>query len=118
VAGTADPELYQGARFGHFNYSIPVIPGGHYTLTLHFSETWFNGSGPNGGVGSRVFDVYCNGITLLKNFDIIKAGGGSGKHAVDQVFRDIPASPLDKLDITFVPVTNYAIINALEVVQE
>jgi hypothetical protein len=118
VAGTADPELYQGARFGHFNYSIPVIPGGRYTLTLHFSETWFNGSGPNGGAGSRVFDVYCNGLTLLKNFDILEAAGGSGMRAVDRVFHNISASPLGKLDITFVPVTNYAIINALEVVQE
>lgn len=118
VDRTADPELYQWQRFGHFNYSIPVIPGGHFTLTLHFSETWFSRSGTNGGVGSRVFDVYCNGITLLKNFDILEAGGGSGKRAVDRVFHNISASPLGKLDITFVPVTNYAIINALEVVPE
>jgi hypothetical protein len=118
VEGTTDPELYQWARFGHFNYSIPVVPGGHFTLTLHFSETWFSASSPNGGVGSRVFDVYCNGSTLLKNFDILEAAGGSGRRAVDRVFHNIPASPLGKLDITFVPVTNYAIINALEVVQE
>jgi hypothetical protein len=27
------------------------------------------------GVGSRVFDVYCNGSTLLKNFDILREAG-------------------------------------------
>lgn len=118
VSGTADPGLYQWARFGHFNYSIPVVPDGRFTLILHFSETWFNGSGSKGGVGSRVFNVYCNGKTLLENFDILEAAGGVSNHALDRIFHNIPASPLGKLDVTFVPVANYAIINALEVIQE
>jgi hypothetical protein len=39
VDGAADPELYSKHRFGNFTYSIPVVEGGKYTITLHFAET-------------------------------------------------------------------------------
>ena len=71
-----------------------------------------------GGVGSRIFDVYCNGTTLLKGYDILKDAGGVANRAVIRVFRHIPASPLGKIDLTFVPVVNYALINAIEVTAE
>jgi hypothetical protein len=117
IEETQDSGLYQWQRFGHFNYSIPVQESRFYTVTLHFSETWFK-PGTLGGVGSRIFDVYCNGTTLLKNFDILKEAGGLSNHAVVRIFRHIPASPLGKLDLTFVPVANYALINAIEVESE
>ena len=84
-------------------------------MNLYFAETWFGKS--VGGVGSRVFDVYCNGTTLLKNFDILKEAGGAQRQLI-KTFRDIDASPQGKLNIEFVPVTNYAIVSAIEVVQE
>jgi hypothetical protein len=115
IEGTADPGLYQTDRIGHFSYSIPVVEGGRYTLRLHFAEPWFTQS--DRGAGSRVFDVYCNGTTLLKDFDILKEAGG-GKRAIIRVFHGIPASPQGKLDLTFVPVANYALVNAIEVVEE
>jgi hypothetical protein len=118
IDGTADAGLYQWERVGHFSYAIPVVEGGLYTVVLHFSETWFTPLNSVGGVGSRVFDVYCNGTTLLKGFDIMKEGGGIGNRAVIRTFRHIPASPLGKIDLTFVPVVNYALINAIEVIQE
>lgn len=117
IEGTADPDLYVTQRFGHFTYSIPVAEGGRYRVTLHFAETWFNPSSV-GGIGSRVFDVYCNGTTLLKNFDILKETGGLGNRPVVKVFRNIEASPQGKLDLTFVPINNYALLTALEVSQE
>ena len=117
IEETQDSGLYQWQRFGHFNYSIPVQEGRFYTVTLHFSETWFK-PGTLGGVGSRVFDVYCNGTTLLKNFDILKEAGGLSNRAIVRIFHRIPASPLGKLDLTFVPVANYALINAIEVESE
>ena len=117
IDGTAEPGLYQTYRVGHFNYSIPVVEGGRYTVRLHFTEPWFTQADPNGGIGSRVFDVYCNGTTLLKGFDILKEAGG-GKRAMSRVFRGIPASPQGKIDLTFVPVVNYALINAIEIVEE
>ena len=118
IGGTADAGLYQWRRIGHFSYSIPVAEGGVYTVTLHFAENWFvSPSFPN-GEGHRVFDVYCNGTTLLKGFDILKEAGGAGNHAVIRTFNHVPASPLGKIDLTFVPVANYSLINAIEVVEE
>jgi hypothetical protein len=115
IEGTADPGLYQTGRIGHFTYSIPVVEGSLYTLRLHFVEPWFTQS--DRGIGSRVFDVYCGGTTLLKDFDILKEAGG-GKRAIIRVFHGIPASPQGKLDLTFVPVVNYALLNAIEIEEQ
>lgn len=53
-------------RFGHFHYVVPVTTGSKYTLRLYFMEHWFGvQNGDIGGVGSRVFDVSCNGAMLL-----------------------------------------------------
>src|SRR5271155_1750652 len=76
----ANSKLFGWERYGHFHYSLPVVPGREYRVRLYFSEGWFGtGNGGPGGIGSRVFDVYCNGTTLLKDFDILKQqrGGGS-----------------------------------------
>jgi hypothetical protein len=117
VEGTAEPGLYQTYRVGHFNYSIPVVEGSRYTVRLHFVEPWFTQADPGGGIGSRVFNVYCEGTTLLKDFDILKEAGG-GKRAIVREFHGIPASPQGKLDLTFEPVVNYALVNAVEAVEE
>jgi hypothetical protein len=117
-SGTSDPGLDQWERCCHDNFSIPVVEGARYTVTLHFSETWFGTPAATGGVGSRVFDVYSDGLTLLKNFDILKEAGGAGNRAVVRVFHNVPASPLGKLDLNFVPIANYALVNAIEVVEE
>lgn len=117
ISNSPDPELYQVQRFGHFNYSIPVAEGGRYTLKLHFAETWF-GLNSEGGQGSRVFDVYCNGTTLLKAFDALEAAGGTAGRAVVEVFRNLQPSPQGKLDLTFVPIVNYAFLSAVEVEEE
>lgn len=117
IEGTAERGLYQTYRVGHFNYSIPVVEGSRYTVRLHFVEPWFSQADPGGGIGSRIFDVYCNGTTLLKDFDILKEAGG-GKRAISRVFHGVQASPQGKLDLTFVPVVNYALVNAIEVIEE
>jgi len=115
---TADPGLYYGERYGHFTYAIPVATGRQYGLTLHFAETYFGPQNPgNGGAGSRVFDVYCNGVTLLRNFDIFKEAGGANR-AVEKTFHGLPASAGGKLLLTFAPVKNYACVAAIEVADE
>lgn len=118
VEQTADPGLYYGERFGHFSYAIPVATGRQYGLTLHFAETYFGPQNPGkGDVGRRLFDVYCNGAALLRNFDILKEAGGANR-AVQKTFHALPASAAGKLLLTFVPVKNYAFVNAIEVVDE
>jgi len=129
VAGTPDPDLYVGERFGNFDYAIPV-PLGRYTATLHFAETYwgtdnqrpgaalpdYRGS-PEGGEGSRIFDVYGNGRVLLKDFDIFKEAGGAGR-AVVKTFHNLEPDGEGKLVFRFVPRLDYACVNAIEIDDE
>lgn len=119
VTGTADPELFRSSRFGNFSYTIPV-PEGTYTLTLFFDEYWFGleaEGGAGGGSGSRLFDVYCNGAALLRDFDILKNAGGP-EIAISRTFRGLRPNAQGKLVLSFVPVRDYATLAALEVVSE
>jgi hypothetical protein len=117
VAQTADPGLYYGERFGHFSYAIPVASG-KYALTLHFAETYFGPQNPGGGgAASRLFDVYCNGVRILHEFDIFKEASGANR-ALVKTFHNLEPSPQGKLLLTFVPVKNYTFVNAIEVSSE
>jgi hypothetical protein len=117
VEAAADDELYQSERYGNFTYAIPVAQG-HYRLTLKFAETYFGPTHPQHvGPEKRLFDVYCNGQTLLKDFNIAREAGGL-KRAVDKVFYRLQPNAQGKLVLSFVPVMNYACVNAIEVVPE
>lgn len=117
VTGTSEPGLFAMERWGHFSYALPVDPRGTYTLTLYFAEFYFGAEGQvPGGVGSRRFNVFCNGNTLLHDFDIFKEVGAM--HAVSKTFRHLKPSPQGKLDIVFEPIANYANISAIEAVDE
>ncbi len=117
ITGTSHPELFRSERHGNFAYTIPVARG-RYQLTLNFAETWFGKSNPGGGgEDRRIFDVYCNDRVLLKNFDLFKEAGGENR-AVKKIFRGLQSNPQDKLVIAFVPVKNYACVNAIEVVPD
>jgi hypothetical protein len=117
VSGTPDANLYALERYGHFTYSIPVDRRGRYTLVLHFAELyWIPDASGSVGVGSRLFRVYCNGSTLLDNFDIFKEAGS--QHALTKTFYHLRPSPEGKLDLTFDPIVNYATISAIEVIDE
>jgi hypothetical protein len=111
-----DGSLYEWHRFGHFHYVIPVAPGGKYTLKLYFLEHWFGiENGGIGGAGSRVFDVYCNGSTLLKGFDIFREAASA---PLVKTFQHIEPTPQGKIEIYFTPAVNYASISAIEVLPE
>lgn len=117
VTGTKDPELFASERFGKFDYSIPVAPG-KYAVTLYFSETHFGTANTgSGGAGNHVFDVHCNGVPLLKNFDIFKEAGGANR-ALSRTFRGLEPNAAGQLVISFIPVKNHASVDALEVVAE
>jgi len=117
ISGTPDPKLYAQERYGHFTYSIPVDARSRYTLVLHFAELyWIPDASGKIGVGSRVFRVYCNGATLLDNFDIFKEVGSL--HALTKTFYHLRPTPEGKLDLTFDPLVNYATISAIEVIDE
>jgi Malectin domain len=108
--------IYQGHRFGHFRYVLPVVAHGKYTVKLYFMEHWFGAqNGGVGGAGSRVFDVYCNGSTLLKGFDIFREGGSN---PVVKTFQHIEPTPEGKIEIEFIPNVNYPSVSAIEIIPE
>jgi hypothetical protein len=116
LADSFDPDLFAGERYGHFTYALPVDSRDKYTLVLHFAEMYFTGSPGNGGAGSRVFKVICNGQTLLDNFDIFKEAGSL--HEVSKTFRHLKPSAQGKLNLTFEPIANNATVSGIEVLDE
>jgi len=117
VQNASDPDLYISERFGNFDYAIPVAAG-TYAVTLRFAETYFGPLNSGlGGEGSRLFDVFCNGTTLLRNFDIVKEAGGANR-ALEKTFHGLQPNAQGLLKLSFVPGQNYAEVNAIEVVDE
>lgn len=121
--GTDDPEFYASERWGHFSYAIPIAPG-RYTLTLYFIEHHAAGSADRAAVSAtgdesseeRVFDVFCNGRTVIGGLDIIKRVGEH--HPLIHKIKGLEPNAQGKLLLEFVPVTRYATVTAIEVVQE
>jgi hypothetical protein len=111
-----DGRLFEWHRYGHFHYVIPVAPGARYTLKLYFLEHWFGvEAGSVGGVGSRVFDVSCDGRMLLQGFDIFREAGSG---PLVKTFTHVEATPQGKIEIYFTPAANYPSVSAIEVLSE
>lgn len=62
-----------------------------------------------------MFDVYCNGTTLLKDFDILKQQRGG---SVVITAHGVQPTAHGMLELYFTPVKNYPLINAIEVSPE
>lgn len=104
--------LYASERWGHFSYALPVADG-RYRVTLKFCEGHYGKR--NAGAGEpdgRLFDVYCNGVALLKNFEIMKEAGGEGR-PTDRNFSGIRPNAQGKILLTFVPVVGMACVNGI-----
>ena len=113
----SDTALYSSERWGHFSYAVPAADG-PYRVTLKFCEGHYGrGNSGVGGAGSRRFDVYCNGVALLRNFDIFKQAGGEGR-PLDRTFSGIRPTAQGKIVLTFVPIVGMACVNGLEVVDD
>ena len=113
------PTLYEAERHGNFSYAISVPPGS-YTLRLHFLESFFSPLVPEAychDAGCRVFDVTCNGVLLLQDFDIVQAAGGAFRPVVRE-FHGLHPNGQGKLLISFSPKVNYAEVRAIEVLDE
>jgi hypothetical protein len=59
--------------------------------------------------------VACNGEMLIKNFDILAVGDSA---PVIKTFDNIQATAGGRIELSFMPVVNYAVINAIEVLPE
>ena len=102
VRNTVDGPLYQDERYGNFSYAIPVASGS-YDLTLKFVENFHTAA------NRRVFDVFAEGILVLKGLDIYAAAGTN--RALDITFT---VSVFDGvLNLDFVPRTGDAQVSAI-----
>jgi hypothetical protein len=121
VKGTDDPELYETERWGNFSYAIPVAPG-KYTVMLHFAirhGDWDQASSlssENRTAVAHIFDVYCNGNALLKNFNLPQEAGQSD--VVIRKFLSLTPNAQGKLLLNFVPVEGYATVTGIEVLPQ
>ena len=120
--GTDDAEFYETERWGHFSYAIPVPPG-KYTVTLHFIEHHAapaNAEVPqsDGSDASqeRVFNVFCNGKTVVAKLNILDEVGEN--RPLVRKIKGLEPNAQGKLLLEFVPVTRYATVSAIEVVAE
>lgn len=100
-----DERLYDSYREGEFSYRV-ALPNGRYRVQLKFAEP--TATGP----GERLFDVTANGVTQLREFDILKAAGGRLK-GVDQFFD--AAVDHGILVLAFRPRRGSALVSALSI---
>lgn len=63
------------------------------------------------------FDDCCNGVALLRNFDVFKEAGGVNR-ALVSAFLGLEANAAGHILLGFVPARNYAGLNAIEVIDE
>jgi uncharacterized repeat protein (TIGR02059 family) len=58
--------IYQSERWGKYvAYELPAVSGKSYKLTLKLAELYFSTA------GSRLFDMYIDGVQVMKNVDKI-----------------------------------------------
>jgi hypothetical protein len=122
VSGTDDPEMYETERWGNFSYAIPVSPG-KYAVTLQFAVRHgeWNGSPTVSTSGdnkpsAHVFNVFCNGTALLRDFNPVKEVRQSD--VVIRKFAGLEPDAQGKLLLSFVPVQGYATVSGIEVVPQ
>ncbi len=116
VANPREQALYHGERYGNFSYRIPLAAGA-YRLTLHFAETWFGtAESQEPAIDSRIFNVFANGVSLLRDYQIVKDAEGANR-SVEKIFDNLEPNAQGELLLEFVPVRNYAELNAIEVIE-
>jgi hypothetical protein len=121
VKGTDDPELYETERWGNFSYAIPVSPG-TYSIVLHFAVRHGDVDQPSSNFGenrapvAHIFDLFCNGNALLKNFN--PAREARQTDVVIRKFTDLRPNAQGKLLLNFVPVEGYATVTGIEVLPQ
>jgi hypothetical protein len=113
ILGTRQPGIYRSRREGTFRYNIPLAPG-TYDLRLHFAETLYRGSRTGDGNKSRTFRVLVNGAEVLREFNVTAEAGFDT--AAVKIIEDVYPAADGSLHLDFVPRTNPAFLNAIEIV--
>jgi hypothetical protein len=96
IDGTDDDVFYQSEHLGASFTAKFDCPNGTYETSLYNAETKWTAA------GQRKFNVAIQGQTVLSNFDIFAAAGGSNK-AIIVTFTNIVAGGQLEIDFTDVP---------------
>lgn len=113
-----DGTIYETERYAtDLSYSIPVAPGGEYTVDLYFAEIFYPKTG--NGIGDRIFDVFVEGQLVLDDFDILAETGGDFNQPVVYTVPGL-VSPdtfgaTDAIEISFTSIMNNAKLSGLVV---
>lgn len=104
------------ANQGPFSYAIP-ISNGTYTIKLHFAEIYWgvpkrDAEGEEGDVGSRVFDVDIEEMSILNNLDVFEVAGGAAT-AITKMY-DIEVTD-GELNIVFTSTVDKPKVSAIEI---
>jgi hypothetical protein len=105
---------FSSYRTGNFDYAIPVAEG-NYRIRLLFAEPVIGRERSAEEV--RLFDVYCNGRALASRLDIFREAGGPYR-VIEKTFRRLQPDAQGKIRLSFVPVRTYAVLLAIEVLDE
>lgn len=81
--------------------------GGNFEVRLNDGQ-----SDPN----SHVLGIGRNGVALIRNLDIYAEAGGPDR-ALEKVFSGLTPNAQGKLQLSFVPVRDYATVRAIEIEQ-
>ena len=104
ISGTNDGLLYETVRYGDFTYSIPLA-NGNYEVVLKFAEIYWDFP------GSRVFDVWIEGMKVISELDIFALVGKNKAYDIS-----FPVTITDgRLDILFDSLIDFAKVNAIVV---
>ena len=68
ILGTDEDDIYHTERYGLVAYKIRV-PNGFYNIKLMMAENYFSQE------GSRIFDIYVEGMNVKNNLDLYKSAG-------------------------------------------
>ncbi|WP_309484263.1 S8 family serine peptidase [Streptomyces himalayensis] len=105
IAGTDEPELFQNAREGMYEYRFDNVPDGVYTVELDFAE--LSTTKPT----KRVFDVLAEGTEVVSSLDIALEAG-----TYKAVKRTVTVTVTDGvLDVRFVATAGKPLVNAIRV---
>ena len=119
IAGASCPWIYASGCRGLKACTIPLLGEGDaardYRVRLHFADTAMRKT------AARPFDVLLQGKTVLENFDVRRAAGGTDT-AVIKEFSGVRVT--DNLALSLVPrgkaegESDSPVINAIEILAE
>ena len=106
VTAPDDQRIYKSEHYSMTKFEQP-LPNGHYTVKLHFCETYDGIT----GTGQRVFSFNVQGKDF-KDLDVWAKAGGFEKAYIETVPVDVTNG---KLTVTFTPNVENPEINGIEI---